>query len=88
MDITVELKEIKELLRIHKRINSYITDNYNISECLNKVDALLKHIEVVEQDNKRAVLLGVEFGYKQCEKGDNIQATLQAARELLTKEGE
>jgi hypothetical protein len=49
---------------------------------IKKVDAIEEFIETNEEIRKQYFLLGVEYGYRQCEKGHNIQQTKSNAEEF------
>lgn len=37
---------------------------------------------------RRALIIGVEFGYRACEKGMNLQMALESARKIMNAEDE
>ncbi len=49
-----------------------------------KADVIKEFIETNEEIRKQYFLLGVEYGYRQCEKGHNIQQTKSNAEEFYT----
>lgn len=46
--------------------------------------ALEEAAKIAVRNQDAAVLTAVEYGYRQCEKGSNLQATLAAARSEMT----
>lgn len=65
-DITVE--QVKEL----KEIGNKLLQRALEAEAEN--EKLIREIETLKSNKEIAMILALEFGYKQCEKGENIQA--------------
>lgn len=43
-------------------------------KCWNEHDTLKQEVERLKAQKETAILLALEFGYKQCEKGENLDA--------------
>ena len=48
-----------------------------MQECLRQAEADLVK---AREDAGRSLIIGVEYGYKACERGDNLQLAIDAAR--------
>lgn len=86
------LGELREVIIAEMDINvtnDLTNENTSLKETIaaleERNEVLVNEIECLKHNNNTACILAMEWGYKQCEKGNNIDAAFLNYNELINK---
>lgn len=81
----VELKYMDgSLVEFAKRVKDYLKNPYGLETSKPLLEDAAKLVwELSQRPTEQDIILAVEFGYKQCEKGQNLETAISNAKKTM-----